>query len=267
MTFTKTQDLVSLSGRCALVTGAARGIGAAIAMRLADAGADIVLTDIRDDGIADVARAIEGSGGRALPIVADLSSADDRERLVREALAFHGGIDLLINNAGLRDWFTWETLDEAHWDRFMTVNLKAPFFLSQAVAKAMVARGKGGAMVNIASTAAALPVRWKVDYNAAKAGLAMMSKSLARELGEHGIRVNTVGPGGTNTPGGSGSIPDSFSPAMLTKMGQDWQDRMALPIGIMEPDDIARAVLFFCSDLSASITGQTLFVDGGYLVG
>lgn len=269
MTFIKTQDLMSLAGKCALVTGGARGIGAAIAMRLADAGADIVLTDIRAEGIAEVAKAIKEAGGNAFPIVADLSSADDRDRLVAEAQAQarHGGIDLLVNNAGLRDWFTWETLDEAHWDRFMTVNLKAPFFLSQAVAKAMVARGKGGAMVNIASTAAAVPVRWKVDYNAAKAGLAMMSKSLARELGEHGIRVNTVGPGGTNTPGGSGSIPDSFSPEMLTKMGQDWRERMALPVGIMEPDDIARSVLFFCSDLSSCITGQTLFVDGGYLVG
>lgn len=267
MSFIKTQDLISLTGKCALVTGAARGIGAAIAMRLADAGAAIVLTDIRSDGIAEVARAIEEAGGNALPIVADLSCADDRDRLVAEAQARHGGIDLLINNAGLRDWLTWETLDETHWDRFMAVNLKAPFFLSQAVAKTMVARGKGGAMVNIASTAAALPVRWKVDYNAAKAGLAMMSKSLARELGEHGIRVNTVGPGGTNTPGGSGSIPDSFSPEMLVKMGQEWKERMALPVGIMEPDDIARAVLFFCSDLAACITGQTLFVDGGYLVG
>lgn len=267
MSFTKTNDLISLEGKCALVTGAARGIGAAIAVRLADAGARVLLTDVRAEGIAEVAESIRRDGGAAESVAADLTTQSDRDRLVEEAQARFGSIDLLVNNAGLRDWFTWETLDEEHWDKFMAVNLKAPFFLSQAVAKLMVSHGKGGAIVNIASTAAALPVRWKVDYNAAKAGLAMMSKSLARELGEHGIRVNTVGPGGTRTPGGSGSIPDSFSPEMLTKMGEEWRQRMALPIGIMEPDDIARAVLFFCSDLAASITGQTLYVDGGYLVG
>ena len=267
MTFTKTTELVSLNGKCALVTGAARGIGAAIAQRLADAGARVMLTDIDAGGITEMAAQIRAAGGDASSLAADLADSHERDRLVEETERQLGGIDLLVNNAGLRDWFTWETLEEKHWDRFMTVNLKAPFFLSQAVAKRMVARGTGGAMVNIASTAAALPVRWKVDYNAAKAGLAMMSKSMARELGEHGIRVNTVGPGGTRTPGGTGSIPDSFSPAMLTKMGEEWRARMALPVGIMEPDDIARAVLFFCSDLSSCITGQTLFVDGGYLVG
>lgn len=267
MSFTKTSDLVSLDGRCALVTGAARGIGAGIALRLADAGARVVLTDIRAEGIGEVADEIRATGGEAETVVADLTDGSQHERLLDAAEARYGGVDLLVNNAGLRDWFTWETLDEEHWDRFMAVNLKAPFFLSQAVGKRMAARGKGGAMVNIASTAAALPVRWRVDYNAAKAGLVMMSKSLARELGEHGIRVNTVGPGGTRTPGGSGAIPDSFSPELLRKMADDWQERMALPIGLMEPDDIARAVLFFCCDLSRSVTGQTLFVDGGYLVG
>lgn len=267
MSFTKTRDLIDLSGKTALVTGAARGIGEAIAIRLADCGAAIILTDIDGDGVARIAAAITERAGRAHALGVDLTKANERERLVDQAIGSFGGIDILVNNAGLRDWYTWETLDEEHWDRFMAVNLKAPFFLAQAVGRRMVERGVGGSIVNIASTAAALPVRWKVDYNAAKAGLAMMSKSLAKELGQYKIRVNTVGPGGTRTPGGSNAIPDSFSPELLAKMGAEWQDRMALPIGLLEPDDIARAVLFFCSDLSSCITGQTLYVDGGYLVG
>lgn len=149
----------------------------------------------------------------------------------------------------------------------MAVNEKAVFFMSQAVAREMVVQGRGGAMVNISSTAAAHPVRWKVDYNAAKAGVSSMTRSLAKELGGHRIRVNAVGPGGTNTPGGSGSIPASFSPEMLKEMGEDWMKRMALPVGILDPDEIARAVLFLSSEAARCITGQTLYVDGGYLVG
>ena len=141
------------------------------------------------------------------------------------------------------------------------------FFVSQAVARRMVAQARGGAIVNISSTAATHPVRWKVDYNAAKAAVANMTRSLALELGPHRIRVNAVGPGGTNTPGGSGSIPSSFSPDLLRQMGEDWQKRMALPVGLLDPDEIARAVLFLSSDAARCVTGQSLYVDGGYLVG
>ncbi|MBG6120059.1 MULTISPECIES: SDR family NAD(P)-dependent oxidoreductase [unclassified Sphingobium] len=264
MSITPTESLFQLVGKVALVTGAARGIGEGIARRLADAGARIVATDINADGINALAREL---GEGVLPIAADLTQSEDRARLVRDARAHFGGIDILINNAGLRDWYTWETLDEAHWDKFMDVNLRAPFFLSQAVAKDMIDRNVPGSIVNIVSTAAAQPVRWKVDYNAAKAGLAQMTRSLAKELGPHMIRVNAVGPGGTRTPGGSGSIPDSFAPDELRKMGADWRERMALPIDLMEPDDIARAVRFMASDAARSITGQILYVDGGFLVG
>jgi NAD(P)-dependent dehydrogenase (short-subunit alcohol dehydrogenase family) len=263
----KTAELFDLSGRCAIVTGSARGIGRAIALRLADAGAAVVVTDIAQDSCDAVAAEIAAMGRKAIAQTADVSAPADIDRLVSTANKAFGGVDILVNNAALRGWYTWDTLTPEVWDRYMAVNEKAVFFMTQAVAREMVAQGRGGAIVNISSTAAAHPVRWKVDYNAAKAAVASMTRSLAKELGGHRIRVNAVGPGGTNTPGGSGSIPDSFSPEALRQMGADWQKRMALPVGILEPDEIARAVLFLSCDASHCVTGQSLYVDGGYLVG
>jgi NAD(P)-dependent dehydrogenase (short-subunit alcohol dehydrogenase family) len=263
----KTVELFDLAGRAALVTGAARGIGRAIALRLADAGAAVVVADLEQEGVEGVAAEIVAAGGKAIGLVADVSKADQIDRMVEAAVSRFGGVDILVNNAALRGWFTWETLTPEIWDRYMAVNERAVFFVSQAVARQMVAQARGGAIVNISSTAAAHPVRWKVDYNAAKAAVASMTRSLAVELGPHRIRVNAVGPGGTNTPGGSGSIPASFSPELLRQMGEDWQKRMALPVGILDPDEIARAVLFLSSDAARCVTGQSLYVDGGYLVG
>jgi NAD(P)-dependent dehydrogenase (short-subunit alcohol dehydrogenase family) len=262
-----TAKLFDLTGRVALITGAARGIGRAIALRLADAGAAVVLCDLEQAPVDQVAEEITRRGGKAHARAADVSDSDSIGRLVSSAEAAFGAIDILVNNAALRGWSTWDSLTPTDWDRFMAVNTRGVFFMSQAVARHMIAQRRGGAIVNIASTAAAHPVRWKVDYNTAKAGVAMMTQSLALELGAHMIRVNAVGPGGTNTPGGSGSIPASFSPELLRKMGEDWQRRMAMPIGILDPDEIARAVLFLSSDAARAITGQILYVDGGYLIG
>ena len=262
-----TASLFDLTSKVALVTGAARGIGRAIALRLADAGAELVLCDLAQEGIDAVVNEISAHDGKAIGVAANVSVAADITRLVDASVAAFGGIDILVNNAALRGWSTWETLTETEWDRCMAVNSKAVFFMSQAVARQMVERQRGGAIVNITSTAAAHPVRWKVDYNTAKAGVAMMTQSLAVELGPHLIRVNAVGPGGTNTAGGSGSVQSGFSPEALRRMGEEWQRRMALPIGILDPDEIARAVLFLSCNASRSITGQVLYVDGGYLVG
>jgi NAD(P)-dependent dehydrogenase (short-subunit alcohol dehydrogenase family) len=266
MSIDASSNLLNLSGKTAVVTGAARGIGRAIALRLADAGANVVLCDLAEAAAQATAHEIIEAGGKALSLAADVTVSGDVERLVA-ATAMFGGVDILVNNAALRGWATWDTLTEEDWDRYMAVNTKSVFFLSQAVAKRMVVQGRGGVIVNITSTAAALPVRWKVDYNTAKAGVAMMTRSLAVELGKHMIRVNAVGPGGTNTQGGSGSIASSFSPEELRQMGEEWQRRMALPIGILDPDEIARTVLFLSADASRSITGQVIYVDGGYLCG
>ncbi len=250
-----------------MVTGAARGIGRAIALRLADAGAAMVLCDLAQEDVEVAEREIINAGGKAFGVAADVTKAADIEHVMNICASRFNGIDILVNNAALRGWATWDTLTEAEWDRFMAVNTKSVFFLSQAAGRHMVAQKRGGAIVNIASTAAAHPVRWKVDYNTAKAGVAMMTRSLAVELGPHMIRVNAVGPGGTNTQGGAGSMATGFSPEELQKMGEDWHRRMPLPLGSLDPDEIARAVLFLCADISRAVTGQILYVDGGYLSG
>lgn len=262
-----TSSLTDLTGKVAIVTGAARGIGEAIALRLADAGAAVVCCDILEPGATATADQISRAGGQAIGIGIDLTRADDIARLVEAAVTRFGRIDILVNNAGLRDSHTWDTLSEANWDRFMAVNLKAVFFLSQAVGKQMVTQGDGGAMVNITSTAVAVPVPWKIDYNAAKAGVLNMSRSLAKELGPHGIRVNSVGPGGTRSPGGSGAVSAHISAEDMKRMGDDFRSRLALPVDLLEPDDIARAVLFFSSDIARNVTGQTIYVDAGYTCG
>lgn len=267
ITITPTSKLLDLSGRVSLVTGAARGIGAAIATRLADAGSKIIATDINGDALQEVVASIEAQGGTALAVQADLTDQAGRNALVEKGAEHFGGIDILVNNAGLRDWYSWETLTEEVWDRFMAVNVRAVFFLSQAVAHRMVKRGKGGSIVNITSTAAAVPVPWRIDYNVAKIGVLGMTRSLAQEFGRHDIRVNAVGPGGTRTPGGSGALPEHIPLEDLKAYGEDYRRRLALDVDLLDPDDIARAVLFFASDVSRYMTGQSIYVDAGYTAG
>ena len=266
MSFISTPKLFDLSGRVAVVTGASRGIGQAIAIRLADAGATVVGCDITA-GVEDTIGQIKAKGGKGLAVVADITRKEDIARIVKSAVDAFGSVDILVNNAALRGFADWDKVGEEDWDRFMAVTLKGVFFLTQAVAKQMIAQGRGGAMVNIASTAALVPVRNKVDYNAAKAGVAQMTRSFAVELGPHRIRVNAVAPGGTNTMGPGGNAQAGLTPEQLKKMGEAWFSRVPLPVGPADPDDQARAVLFFVSDAASYVTGQVMYVDAGYTVG
>lgn len=266
MGFVSTDKLLDLSGRVAVVTGASRGIGEAIAIRLADAGATVVGCDITPR-VEETVKRIQDSGGKGLAVIADITKREDIDKIVNSAVEAFGGIDILVNNAALRGFSQWDTLTEDDWDRFMSVTLKGAFFLSQAVAKQMIKQGRGGAMVNIASTAAKVPVKDKVDYNAAKAGVAQMTRSLAVELGPHNIRVNAIAPGGTNTMGEGGNATSGLTEEELRKMGEKWFARVPLPVGPAEPDDQARGVLFFVADIARYVTGQVLYVDAGYTVG
>ncbi|MCM2459318.1 SDR family oxidoreductase [Pseudomonas sp. CG7] len=262
--------LLDLKGQVAVITGAARGIGQAIACRLADAGASIVAVDLSEEACAETLTLICSAGGQAKAVGADVSSSEDIQRIVQTAVKVFGGIDILVNNAALRGWSAWDTLTESDWDRFMAVNTRAVFFLSQAVAKQMIVQGRGGAMVNIASTAAAHPVRFKVDYNTAKAGVAMMTRSLAVELGPHNIRVNAVGPGATRTPAAvpsTGQQQVGLSPDEVRKLGEAWFARVPLTDKPAEPDEIARVALFLASSAASYVTAQVIYADGGYLAG
>jgi len=264
MSLVPTRALFDLAGRTAMVTGAARGIGQAVARRLADAGASIVACD-RSVALCDeTVRLVRESGGQIVAVGGDLSVANDIDRMVAEAAAAFGGIDILVNNAALRGFSTWDSLSEADWDRFMAVNAKAVFFTSQAAGKHMVARGNGGAIVNVASVAAVRPVPQKVDYNAAKAAVVMLTKSLALELGKHRIRVNAVGPGATDTQGGG---TDGQTNDDARRFAEAWIARLVLPVEFAEPDDIARVVLFLASPASGYVTGQVIYADAGFLIG
>ena len=260
--FVPISDLFDLGGKRAMVTGAGRGIGQAVALRLAEAGATVIVHDLTEGQCAETADRIAAGGGRVEIACGDLADADGIAGMVERA-AGPDGIDILVNNAALRGFTTWDTLTSAEWDRYMAVNLKAAFFTAQAVARRIQAAGKGGAIVNIASTAAERPVPQKVDYTAAKAGVAGLTRSLAVELGPLGIRVNAVGPGATETQGGKGNPVG----AAAGQFQAAWVARLAIADRYAEPDDIARAVLFLASPAASYITGQTLYVDAGYLVG
>lgn len=263
MRFVPTNELLSLSGKTAVVTGAGRGIGRSIARRLADAGAAVVACDLTEELCHDTVQLVREEGGTITAVGGDISKMEEIHRVVASGVSAFGAVDILVNNAALRGFVTWDSLTEADWDRFMAVNIKAVFFMSQAIAKHMISGGRGGAIVNIASTAAVHPVRQKVDYNAAKAGVASLTKSLAVELGPHNIRVNAVGPGATNTEGGSAGQ----SAEQARQLANGWISRLALPVRFAEPDDIARAVLFLASEAASYITAQVLYVDAGYLAG
>lgn len=260
--FLPSSELFDLRGSVALVTGAGRGIGQAAARRLADAGAAVIVCDISASHGADTVRLIEEAGGRAAAVGVDLSHAEDIDAMVDEASRAFGAIDILVNNAALRAFVRWDSLTSADWDRFTSVNLKAVFFTCQAVARRLVGAKRNGAIVNIASTAAERPVPGKVDYNVAKAGVASLTRSLAVELGPHGIRVNAVGPGATDTQGGGTAGQADIE---ARRFREAWIERLALAADYADPDDMARAILFLASPAARYITAHTLFVDAGYL--
>jgi len=263
----KTADLISLKGRTALVTGAARGIGRGIALRLADAGAAVVVTDVREDLLQGTRDAITANGGQAMALAADASSLADAERVIAEAKARFGSLDILVNNAIIVEPAPMMEMTEALFDRVVSIGLKGLYFHAQAAAKQMIAAGQGGRIVNIASVNAFLPVGASTHYDAVKGGVAALTRSMAKELGRHGITVNAVCPGGTDTPGAR----EASKPIMkFLGIGEDVEGLDQPARGVLgrhgQPDDIARAVLFLSSGLAEFVTGTAVVVDGGYLL-
>jgi len=245
-----------LSGQVALVTGAARGLGRAISLGLAHAGADVALgmRDVKAD--AGVTAEIRKMGRRALPLQMDVSKMDQISRAVEAAVKEFGRLDILVNNAGIGAENLVENVREEDFDATLAVNLKGTFFASQAAGRVMIAQKKG-AIINMSSQAgfAALPT--ESVYCMTKAAIAHLTKCLAVEWGKYNITVNAVAPTFIRTPGTEGALAD---PAFRA----DTIERIAALHRIREPMEVAGAVVFLASPAASLITGETILIDGGW---
>lgn len=266
MALIQLNKLLDLTGKVALVTGGGQGIGEGIALRLAEAGAAVVVTDIRGEMVKKTAETINANGGKATGLVSDVSNVTDTQRAVDTAVATYGRLDILVNNAALVGPSPVMEIDEKLWDAVVDIDLKGVFFQAQAAARQMIKGKQGGKIINIASVDAVLPVGGLAPYDSAKGGVAMMTKSLAKELGRHGITVNAVAPGGVNTPGAAAA-----APVIMAVLGIDAKTMAESPIRSVlgryaEPDDVAKVVYFLSTGLADYMTGAFLTVDGGYLL-
>jgi 3-oxoacyl-[acyl-carrier protein] reductase len=246
-----------LEGKVAIVTGAARGLGRAIANTFAVHGASLVLVDVDREGGAKVQREIELAGGQAVSLMADVTVSREVDAAVQQAVEQCGTVDILVNNVGRFKPMTLLEMEEEDWDEIIGVNLKSVYLFSRAVARIMVEK-RSGRIINVASVAgrSSSPVAG-AHYTTAKAGVLGFTRHLARELASYGINVNAVAPGTTRTE----SVKE-----MLTKDAES-QLISRIPLGrLAEPQDTANAVLFLASDMSSYITGATLDVNGGQLM-
>ena len=247
--------MASLEGKTALVTGAARGIGRAIAEELAREGADVALCDLQEDWLKDTAEAVAATGRKAACVPVDVSQAADVSAAVDTVLKTFGKLDILINNAGITRDGLLVRMSEEDWDAVLSVNLKGTFLFTKAAARPMM-KQRSGAIVNIASIIGLIGNAGQCNYAASKAGLIALTKSSAKELAGRNIRVNAVAPG--------------FIESRMTEvLDEDVKNRMlaAIPMGRFgTPEDVARIVLFLASEASAYVTGQVLTVSGGMVM-
>jgi len=246
-----------LRGRRAIITGAARGIGLACAQRFVAEGAAVLLVDMDAEAGAAVAADLIGQGARAAFHAADLSRPDAIAGIVEAASATFGGVDILVNNAGVAPMADFFELSQAEFDRVMMINLRAPFLLTQAVAKRMRSQATPGAVVNLSSINAVLNGPTSLSYCVSKGGLNQLTRNCAIALAPYGIRVNAVGPGTivTDMAAKAGLTGDQARPVLeRTPMGR-----------LGQAAEIAAVVTFLASDNASYVSGQTVYADGGRL--
>jgi NAD(P)-dependent dehydrogenase (short-subunit alcohol dehydrogenase family) len=243
-----------LTGQVALVTGAQEGIGKAIALAYGREGASVVINYLDDQAAADATAAqIRALGQRAVTVAGDVARAADVRRLV-EAGESLGGIDILVNNAGIFPRVEFLDMTESQWDEVLNVNLKGTFLCTQAVARRLVQRGRGGAVINLSSAAAFRATSRGTHYVASKAGIVGVTRATALELASHRVRVNAIAPGITDTA----QPRYGMSEEELQAVGRQ------VPLGRMAaPADIADLAVFLACEESRHITGQTIHVNGG----
>lgn len=242
----------ALDGKVAIVTGAARGIGAAIAVRLANEGADIALCDLQEDWLAETAEAIKAVGRKVICLGVDVSDSEGVNKVVSDVVSELGGVDVLVNNAGItRDTLLMRMSDE-DWDAVLNVNLKGTFLFTRAVARPMMKK-RAGTVVNIASIIGLIGNAGQCNYAASKAGVIALTKSSAKEMASRNIRVNAVAPG-------------FIQSKMTDALSEDIRDKMLGNIPMKRfgtPEDVADVVVFLAGETSGYMTGQVLTVSGG----
>ncbi len=248
-----------LDGKVAIVTGGGSGNGRGIAVKFAAEGAKVVIADINEGGGRETVNLL--SGGKHMFIAADVTQKTEVDSMVQQVMQEYGRIDVLVNNAGIVAFTPFLELEEAEWDKVFAVNLKGPFFCSQAVAKEMIRLGNGGSIINITSVEAMIVVsssgHCQPHYNASKGGLEMLNKAMAVELASAKIRVNAIAPGVVETP--------FTEQALQNPQAVSWiMERVPLK-RVGQPRDIGNAACFLASDESDYITGATIVIDGGWV--
>lgn len=250
------RNLFDLSGRCTLVTGAGRGIGREIAKAFAEAGSDLVLCSRTQAELDAMAAELSGHGVQVLPIACDVTDQASVQAMVDRAVDKLGRIDVLVNNAGMTTKKPAEDYTPEDWEKIIAVNLTGVFFVAQAVGRHMI-RERAGRIINISSIAAQTAITGSVAYCASKGGVNMVTRVLAAEWAQYGIRVNGLAPAYTETP----------LVKAITEARADFADRVKArtPMGRMaRPEEMVGAAIFLASDASSYVTGETVHVDGGW---
>jgi len=243
---------MDMKDKIALVTGASRGIGSAIATALAQHGALVLCVSTREGGCTDILGAIQTAGGKAQALVCDVSDAARVQAMAERVLQDHGKLDYLVNNAGVTRDGLFLRMSSDDFDHVVATNLRGPFLVCRAFARAM-AKARRGRIINVGSVVGLTGNAGQANYAASKAGLVGLTKSMAKELAGRGVTANVIAPGFIETDMTS-ALPDEAKKTLLS----------AIPLGRFgRPDDIAATVVFLCSDAASYITGQTLVVDGG----